>query len=28
MEEESKPYCQKFNRYQSNRVPEDCWISL
>jgi len=24
MEEESKPYCHKFNRSQSNRLPVDC----
>jgi len=24
MEEESKPYCHKFNRSQSNRLPADC----
>jgi len=23
MEEESSPYCHKFNRSQSNRLPED-----
>jgi len=26
MEEESKPYCHKFNRSQSNRVPVGCWM--
>jgi len=24
MEEESKPYCHKFNKSQSNRLPVDC----
>jgi len=24
MEEESKPYCHKFNRSQPNRLPVDC----
>ena len=24
MEEESKPYCNKFNKSQSNRIPVDC----
>jgi len=28
MKEESKPYCHKFNRSQSNRVPADCLISF
>jgi len=28
MEEESKPYCQKFYESQSNRLPVDCGISF
>jgi len=28
MEEESKPYCHKFNKSQSNRVSVGCWISF
>jgi len=28
MGEESKSYCHKFNRSQSNRVPVDCLISF
>jgi len=28
MREESKPYCHKFNRSQSNRLPVDCTTSF
>jgi len=28
MEEESKPYCRKFNKSHSSRVPVDCLISF